>query len=701
MTIGLRLHVSRHEPDVDGAFLANRANSTLGTATARTETDLHVFGASASEDVLAATAPAEVTLALDLLEVERDADGVLLLPARARVGCSVSRVALGIDGTVCAALSGQSSVSLKELMINGSAVADCAYGNWAAIGSVVHLAKPKLVDLETDGVIDTVKFVKNVELDARQTAAASLLEKIYVTGLETRKVVVFEPAAMLTKSVAKVPYGIDGSGYDLACNVVDRPVTFSDSQFESLATACLKIAGTDVDTLLAECKTPNLTGARKHAPGVAKAMSTLVSIVCPYRVDARTALMPNGLVNQSVEFWKAEAPRSATTSSDDCEGSGAIITSALKRAKDIARDDKLAAEFPVTAAIANAMAHHFVGVAVLAANAGHADSAGEDVSNVAGHALALALPRSHVYKAYLTFLRSSSGKADESAAVAMHVQNTIDVMSKSLFDERDVARMPAAEAALVRSHAALEMLKGLVPLAMEGTSPVTSCVLYEPDDGRRNADIEAANMQTQAAQQIGASVARSIASLHVGGGSGDGHRFYNSMVEFSLDLDETFFAPALQATGCATGQLVFASKDSVQIAGATPKDLAVGEYAMLPLWRVGTEEAALLLEARKEVRANTMPTRRMVPRLDEHSSEVFDKNVKCMKKFEGSTGDHIPKLQQILTYSAMIHNANAMELYCAKLAEKGNVSTTILPTPGFVFDSEGTDVGCVVLVNHY
>ena len=64
--LGLRVHVTRHEPDVDGAFLANRANSTLGTATARAETDLHVFGASASEHVLATTTPTEVTVAMDL-----------------------------------------------------------------------------------------------------------------------------------------------------------------------------------------------------------------------------------------------------------------------------------------------------------------------------------------------------------------------------------------------------------------------------------------------------------------------------------------------------------------------------------------------------------------------------------------------------------------------------------------------------------
>ena len=60
------------------------------------------------------------------------------------------------------------------------------------------------------------------------------------------------------------------------------------------------------------------------------------------------------------EFWKAE-PQRDVRHMDDCEGSGSEIASSLYAALDVARDAELAREFPVTAAMSNALAHHAVG----------------------------------------------------------------------------------------------------------------------------------------------------------------------------------------------------------------------------------------------------------------------------------------------------------------------------------------------------
>ena len=65
MRVGLRLGIKRIEPDVDMIFLANRESSTLGTACARGETDIHVTGSLNSEYLLATTSSANSTIELN------------------------------------------------------------------------------------------------------------------------------------------------------------------------------------------------------------------------------------------------------------------------------------------------------------------------------------------------------------------------------------------------------------------------------------------------------------------------------------------------------------------------------------------------------------------------------------------------------------------------------------------------------------
>ena len=75
------------------------------------------------------------------------------------------------------------------------------------------------------------------------------------------------------------------------------------------------------------------------------------------------------------------------------------------------REGGLAQQFPYLAALGNSLGAHYVyGTTVLAANAGHADAANEHAGSVAGHAIALAIPKVSFLKALEEAARGTVGR---------------------------------------------------------------------------------------------------------------------------------------------------------------------------------------------------------------------------------------------------------------------------------------------------
>ena len=106
---------------------------------------------------------------------------------------------------------------------------------------------------------------------------------------------------------------------------------FERPAFESLVTATLRLETDEVEggfeAFMNDCAQPGLT-ASTYSMVAANALSTLVNVICPYRIDGRAVLTPVGLQMTPAESWKAEASRTAFTTSDDCDGSAAHVTSA-------------------------------------------------------------------------------------------------------------------------------------------------------------------------------------------------------------------------------------------------------------------------------------------------------------------------------------------------------------------------------------
>jgi hypothetical protein len=727
----VRFHASRIETDVDGTFLSNKASTTIGSAAARAETDLHITGCKRSVGVLLTSNPTTVEMQLDptesrcFVEITESTGATLYMSNRTRVNITASRVAVAIDGTVVNTMSGQASTAVDSLlgvqMQRCSTVVPVVYANWLEISCVIELSNMTFTHPETGRQYDSVVLYDDSKHNATCKRAADALEGLYNQSVQVRKAVVFQPAPPLSKSVMRVPVGIDGSMYDTCSSVVTRPISVERESFESLMASAMRLETNweegEFERFKAECKRPGLDASR-WSGAVANALSTFVNIVCPYRIDGRVVLTPTGLQMTPAESWKAEASRTAFNTCDDCDGSAAHVTAALTDARKVALDRELSEQLPVTACAANAMSMHFVGVCVLAANAGHANDAGKaGASNIAGHAIAMALPRSMVFDSLITGAMSATQARDRKDSEEL-VDSLRMRWLNAMFTKQEREALSDEDAKLVNDSESFALLhKNAVvgemeALAIEGTSPVSPSLLYSRSAQDRISRRRVARGDKQIAELLGPSVARAITQLDVGASNVDtGHVFYNSMVEFILSSHEELFTnAALRSGNYATAQFVLAQPHDTTVAGASPRDVATGNFALLSLWTVGSETGSDLDVALNEVQRNTLPKREGVAQMDEHQSAVYKDNINALRKLNQSrpsnykASDKTPVSQYIFAMATLTDNRNAVQTFVDKLqalsvGKKVTVSVDIEPMLNVLLDEEGADVGKFVVVN--
>ena len=126
-----------------------------------------------------------------------------------------------------------------------STVIPVTYASWLSFSSVVEISKVRFFDEEARSTAPSCSTTSR--RSPRSASARQGARSCYNQGMKTRKVVVFKPAPPLTKSVMRVPYGIDGSSYDLCASVVNRFRASNGSAFESLVTATLRLETDEVE----------------------------------------------------------------------------------------------------------------------------------------------------------------------------------------------------------------------------------------------------------------------------------------------------------------------------------------------------------------------------------------------------------------------------------------------------------------------
>ena len=765
--------VKRTEADIEAAFLTK--SGTLGAAAARAETDFALTHSDTAAsrlitetletvrlpipERLLAQIPKEVNEAVHAQKTAQ-AGATIVLPARARLNMTASRVATSINGTLVGTMSGQGSARLQELFSdeipiqnlieNGSVQVDqlgelkqlitpkapttsqppkveviaadykeladtmalnvkarvpvpfetipIKYSNWGTHQAVMAVYQPRVLCLTTDASGATTETPMNTVVwydDPKEAAAIAkvepLLQGIYNTAWAMTEKVVFEPVKNLTKSIMRVPVGYNGSGYALAAAVNDTPISFAPATLERILASCLatELPSSEIAQCLADLAHPSLSATARWGPDLANAVSAYSAYSTPYRVDGTPIVMPTGVQMVQSESWRAEASRSIIHA-DDCDGSACGAVSVINFAAGLKQADLDA--FPVLRAIANSLGAHYVtGTSVIAANAGHADAADENAQTIAGHAVAVAIPKVSFLKALETGYAGSARK------------KVADARFKAVYPATLIERLPEEERSLFADFVTLKRqelsdpVTGLQPLAMEGTTFASSCMYTHNANDRHNRKAWYA-MDKKVATSLSPNITRAHKTLDVG--ENDGHAFYLSMVELGVSMKHPLFKdPTLRGHEMATAQFRFAQPpkgaDPINAAGASPEQIAKHEFAMLPLWEVNTKIGETLDLAHDDAASNVLPRRDGPYRLNEQEVEKLnasleslgelkkhlDANLEAAAKDEHGQRKDAHLLHEtlhIVSFASLVHNPNAIEAFVETITEAEGIASTAL-----------------------
>ena len=389
---------------------------------------------------------------------------------RARLNVTCSRTAPGIDGTIVDTMSGQGSVRIHELFARvetsederarqerkaasdkgGPALVErqrvvqipCYYSGWGKHSAVVAVSNARVLHRNSpvapfvplnvctalDDLIDLIDtpfdasaghaiFYANPKLDAYLQDVEVTLTAAFQSAMNRRKEIVYASSPFMTKSVARVPVGLNACGYVLSSLCNDVPAAFDLPVVEKIYAFALKTTlerahvttagGTNEKAAAAMQEVaafgklddkPALAQAygvtKRHHLELGTALSVYQGLIKPYRLDGTPVLLPTGLQMVEAESWLLEPNRSCL-SADDCDGSATGVMGVLNAAKYVATalNDADGARFPVLRTLHRTIGTFYLnGVSVLGATAGNADAAVDAPTEVAGHAVAIGIP---------------------------------------------------------------------------------------------------------------------------------------------------------------------------------------------------------------------------------------------------------------------------------------------------------------------
>lgn len=441
--------------------------------------------------------------------------------------------------------------------------------------------------------------------------------------------------------------------------------------------------------MLNALQTPSFATAVRYSRHVGNALSAFAAFSMPYRVDGTPIVTPTGLSMIEAENWPTEPQRIFAKHADDCDGSAQQNVSVVRLAVKLNMDPNVDMNhFPNLRAVAHTIGTFYIyGTSVLAANSGHAANVNEAATTVAGHAIMLAVPKPSLAVA---MERGAGSKVSGASVVepSFHAAVTAARFS-ALFPKSLVAQLPEDEQSAFASHDAMvksavaNPVSGLQPLAMEGTTFASSTLYTHEREGR--AERQAYFLQNKAiSEEMAPNITRTFKSLDVG--ATGTHSFYSAFVELGMSLESPLFTdPALRKLGHATPHLRFAQpseSDVVSEAGASPKQLATGNYVVLPLWTADAHSGGLIDLAHAESMANTMPPRHEPIHLDDAAVADVQRSISVLTDL--NTFLHAPNktiaegattasTSHIVSFASLLHSEKAITGFCDLVKTNTNV----------------------------
>lgn len=700
----LIFEATQSQPDFAKLFLAS--GGSINAAAGQDETDVCLTaGTQCAFSVLSADEPTQFHIAVPSAMIyEQDDDGNAVLNSDIKLNVNSNRMGSAINGVVVSTHAGASSIHLSQLLSkkNSHVQLPCTYGTLLSHACTLGISNIRVLNGLDDAV--DIEFRKDDVAASIMAKAETAVDEWANGAWNLRQKLKYELSPTLTKTVAKVPVGINGSGFSLVHDVIDQEFPFSKATLNSLFESAIGMELEFNEESLAQLRTstaqPGLRSAL-WAQTVAGATSTAVNYLLAYRADGRTVIGAQGSGFTAAESW-LRTPMRTPCESNDCDGSALVALSMIQTAIDA--DPEELEKYPYLNIVKNVVHPYYqTGITVVGATAAQADGADASGETVAGHALVLMVPT----LALLDGLdKAASQHTLEGKKLASDPEELARIRREAVFSEAVLGSLPSEESAKLRSGmiADWESAKRLQPYAIEGTTPA-SPILYIPDSKKRSDVTEGVKRDGKAFEAAAPTVARALKVLHVGG-KGDGHLFYHDFVEVSFHPSNPLYANLkLREIGHAASQYVFGRTNTTELkkAGANPKQLVLNDYTVVPLHTIDTVRGKVLDFAGSVSRADVMPTRSESMQLSEKQTTNLKRSLASLKML----GDKLPDshdtghcVAYIMSYSTLVNNPQSVEHFVARLSETSVAGVVDFSTiEDLAVDSNGEPGGAFVVVN--
>jgi hypothetical protein len=277
----------------------------------------------------------------------------------------------------------------------------------------------------------------------------------------------------------------------------------------------------------------------------------------------------------------------------------------------------------------------------------------------------------------LTALDAGTASLVGGKRVSNEAPKVRDARFRAVFSEAVLSELPEEEAARLRGLPRTVLTEWpqaaqLQPWAVEGTTPA-SPILFDRDDKRRQAAYDTSTKDSAAFDKFAPNVGRSLKTLHAGGnGSPDLHRFYAQMLEISVHPDHPLYSDTtLRSMGVAASQLVFARPGThVKEAGATPRQLAMGDYVMIPLHTIDAERGEALDLAAAESKKDVLPPRGGPMVLSDAQSRDLRRSIAALEQLDAEL-TKVPQrghtVAYTMAYSTLVNSPLSVEHFVARI----------------------------------
>ena len=681
---------------IDEMFM--KSGGAITGAGARGPTMLMLTGAKHSTKVHLTETPSYVKIEIPSDEWHWKDDKVQISNRAHLMICAELSATPAVNVVLSESISGETGVKVSSLfdhVVSGkenlaSGAVMTQYGAWLTLNNAYGYRNVKIVS--EDGDEHVPHFYDDAELNETIEASAPLLQSKYDLAWKLRESLILRELPNLTKPVSAVSFGLNGTGYAPSFSVAGREFAHS---IETLEDALKAAMSTDLGSKKALDEFLAVSSgvrAGRYAGSVVTAISLLVNSWMPYRADGSIlTLAGNQFLFKESELWVNNATNSVFRS-DDCDGSAAKAVGIAHAVMTFALD-AAPQKYPFITAAAKALAHYSPAVAVLAANAGHADDANETASNIAGHAVAVFIHNFELLRGLddastAAMKHPATGDVlDASSALRDHerASTLADTRLSAMYPASALARMPAEEAECIYAgYNAVKASEMFAPqakfLVAEGTSPCASR-LYTHDPTERAQRAAESDASNKILKSFSPSVFRAFRWLD--SSKTEGHKFYTKFAELVLHpLNGLYTDERLRATGDATPHVVLTElpvDGILSVAGASPKSLATGTFAAVPLITVDTDEGRIFDEALHENEANTMKSPEHDFKLNDLQSTNLSISLGAIEKLRAKiaktpTRSDLVEATWLVSFAALANNPNGVGVFVDEIASIDGVT---------------------------